>query len=79
MDHPRSIVKRLNNVATLRNKFTTAEAMVTKEQAEYLIQVCDRLLHLSKTSKVTHSDIDITMGLLYERHEHYFELNKHKK
>jgi len=48
-------------------------------QIAYLSKVCDKLLELSKKEPVTHADIDITMAILFERHEHYKELNRDRE
>ena len=75
MTHPPDIQKRLNEVVTMKERLEDKVAALYPSQAGYLRLVCDKLLDLSKTTQVTHNDINITMAILFERHEHYKEVN----
>jgi hypothetical protein len=75
-----SIKDRLKKVRYLRGRLMEdLKDELTQQQVTYLYKICDKLLDLAKEGPVTHGDIDITMAMLFERHEHYKELNRDRE
>jgi hypothetical protein len=75
-----SIKDRLKKVRYLRDRLTEdLQEDLTQKQISYLYKICDKLLDLAKKEAITHGDIDITMAMLSERHEHYKELNRDRE
>ena len=79
MEHSEEIRKRLRTIIDMWDRFDSGdinELNLTVAQADYLKSVCEKLLNLAADKPVTNYDIDITMAILYERHEHYKEINQ---
>jgi hypothetical protein len=75
-----SVKDRLKKIRHIRDRLTKDLGdNLTQKQITYLYKICDKLLQLAKKEPVTHGDIDITMAMLSERHEHYKELNRDRE
>jgi len=72
------IIERLERIRSIHTQLDL-ELLLEPEQRAYLKSVCDRLTTYAAVCTVNHFDLDITMALLNERHEHYVGLNNKER